>query len=1295
MSSAASARLLSLFSLPPSTPSFLQSFHCAYVESSLPYHGTLYCFPHHLCFLSTLVPLRPQKLVLPLRDVRQVRREKTLGVNTALSLHTDDKSYLFAAFLHRDRCYTWIEQQLSHSHRGGHFQADDELEEEVKERGAGQAARRGKRLNGKEGQEGEDEDEDGESAAAGDGGGDEGELAFASEDELGAENQEEGKRPGAQATAKGRGGGGRLRPRSAGHARVLSSSYRAGERFSAGIQRDGQGEADDGSGLSKRERVLQQTREKAQREAEIGMHSAAGGREGRDGGRMDRLKGAGEELISRLSPMNLVKTRERRTAQGRAGKRREQREEWERSSDSEGERQGEEVEADEAADEEEEEVARVRRSGRGGTRQGQAEEEREAEVSRDPLDDSSPDYIPPQPRTLYQPRTFSTADPLVTAIGVRFSSLSSALDTRNRRFIHEELVQRQGRFSVVQRRMVLFSDQLILAKVKGKGADERLSMKRQMSLDGMALDIRPLHLQRREGVDTKLPLPFRVLYLHKGRQAAVVLSTKDAGKRREWVKKIQLAVSRVRWVAAQEKGAALDWGWYQRIVRGSIHLAALDNSEVEVKEMIEREPSLVNERDQEGLSPLMVAAHVNHYRIIGLLLAHPCQVDLRDADGRTAVHIAAKLGYAESVAALLADRRVDSRSFHPRSGRLSVSSAIWMTALAHRGEYEDILRQLTQHCREHRWPSSALRSALLDQRDLEGRTLLELCTTLSLTDVLPILVHLGATLDLVSPTHYLTPLCLAAQQTDMESLITLIQLGGQPTWRHQASGVTALHCAASLEVASFLVAHGARASLKTREGARVTDVYADERQMQTLAQAEQLYLDRKPVETSEQRKHRPRTVAANGGHPLDQCALCKDGVGGLGGVMKRIGWCGRCGLIMCSGCLRQRLIFTSSGGDGGGGGGSGGVDEEEMAPSCPGCFNVEMYRVETAEKKQRRVERQRRAVEEAKQSLFTESGGINLDYLTQALTAVHISAHALPLADSRASTTLADHQMLGRMQISETISPATAVGPSPPSTASTSSPARRPSSSPVTSSSPRPASQPRPKSIGPGSTANLAGKAEQTVNYVSGGGRPAANTGGKRAPQLALNNLPVLEPTSSPPASGGAAPASRKKPTATAAAAIKGSQSMDGVNERLGKTKAGQGERKAADVVAAGDWVVVDSVMEGSGRATPPQLRSSRSTLAKAAGKGKKVTATANARLREEKEREEESESATPEAVDEEVAERPRMPVPAKRKGVRAALSVDVEDDEPAIRPAVKQRKQPSAPKPAAAAATRADDDWT
>ena len=1112
------AKLLSLFNLPSSSGPPLNSFNCAYLDSNIPYQGTLYLFNDTLAFYSSLVPLHTQKLVVPYADIVSVQPARLLAMNRSIALATRDKHYFFTSFLSRDKCIASIEQLMKESgtarRRGGSREDGGEREGDGGDDAEGGASEA----------DGNDEEGDAEQPSSRPRlkrlGVDDNERSISFVSEVDEADDDPTNGPVRPTAAKGKQSS---RPNKANHRRALSSSYTVGERYAAA--KDKSPTTNDGGGvLSKQERLLarnaqriKEQKERAEREkVEAAMEEL----------REEKEKARGS-MMARLSPMNLIKTREQKEEEAARRKRREERQEWEHNTDSEEEAPEGELERGRRKSKLTKLPIRLPRK-----RDGEDDEDNyRASSTPSPSgeqderidDETSPNYIPPQPSSLYMPRAYTLADPQVTAIAARFSSLSAPLDTKNRRYIADGPVQRQGRYSVVNRHMFLFSDKLILAKAKGGGG---LQMKQQCDLDTVTLDVRPVDKQRTECRETKLPSPFRVCFIDKnGRAGWWVLSVSEGGieRRRQWVKQIQLAVSRVLWVRWKEEGRQFEWGWYMKLVEGSIHLAVRNNRQDEVKDMLTREPLLVNERGQQGLSPLMVAAHVNHHQIASLLLSHDALPTCRDWDGRTAVHIAAKLGYADTLTVLLEDERVECRLYHPGKGRFSINSALWMAALSHRSEYDKCMRMIVQHCKEHKWPGASA-SSLLNQRDVEEHTLLETCVSLSLTDVIPIVLSLGAALDLPHPTLLITPLGLAAQRTDLDSLTTLIQLGAQPNWRDTKFGNSVLHHASSLQVASFLVAHGARVSMRNKEGTRITDIYAQNREVQTLMAAEQLYQQRKPVETKRSIKGRPRSVSANGGHALESCYLCGDGVGGLGGVMKKVGWCARCGYVMCNACLSQELIFLDDEG-------------ETVMRVCSGCYNVEMYAEETADRRKRRLERERKEAEEAKQSIF------NLDYITSALTAVHISQHALP------GNVLSTYH--GKVQIAElpaTMSgssgsisaPAVPVDPLAAPVASRRSPQQ---SSGATSGSPGVRKQLSVSLVGPGANAALA-SVDRVVNYAAGGsitprGAGGVGSGARKDGRLAVGSESPVDETGSGNKRGGGG--------------LKVSASMDGVSDRMKK----------------------------------------------------------------------------------------------------------------------------------------------
>ena len=408
-----------------------------------------------------------------------------------------------------------------------------------------------------------------------------------------------------------------------------------------------------------------------------------------------------------------------------------------------------------------------------------------------------------------------------------------------------------------------------------------------------------------------------------------------------------------------------------------------------------REQKGASERDQEGLTAAHIAAHMNYHTLIPLLIAAGADITLRDSEGLTPIHVAAKFGYLQSVNAFLLAPDMNVALYHPLRSLLKqhvpvpgvepldykLISAIWLAAIHHLREYELSIKSLLTYAREN---NDIRAREMMDARDHHSNTILETAVFMSLSDVAPTLVSLGATLDAVSEENDTTPLCLAAEKGDMDMVVTLVQLGAQPNLRMPQSLNTPAHFAASLEVASYLVSNGARFDLRNRRGQRLTDIYGTPSQLSTLEAAAGLSQSRRTAETTEPMRPRPTTESMNGGHILDCCAFCQtefsskfsvagiDIGKGLGIAEGQKDWCRRCGFAADSACLQKLVTFVSEN------------DEREDASVCDGCFNIVNFRPETSDKRKQRLERQRKEAAE-------NESPFSLSNLASLLTAVHIT----------------------------------------------------------------------------------------------------------------------------------------------------------------------------------------------------------------------------------------------------------------------------------------------------------------
>ncbi len=108
---------------------------------------------------------------------------------------------------------------------------------------------------------------------------------------------------------------------------------------------------------------------------------------------------------------------------------------------------------------------------------------------------------------------------------------------------------------------------------------------------------------------------------------------------------------------------------------------------------------------------------------------------------------------------------------------------------------------------------------LLDARDETSMSLLDHCAKRNLIDVVPILIACGATLDAPNDEG-VTALSLAVSEGNMAMVSCLIRLGAQPNLRTTDTLNAPIHLAPNLEIASYLVANGARLDLPNQEGER-------------------------------------------------------------------------------------------------------------------------------------------------------------------------------------------------------------------------------------------------------------------------------------------------------------------------------------------------------------------------------------------------------------------------------------------------------------------------------------------
>lgn len=94
--------------------------------------------------------------------------------------------------------------------------------------------------------------------------------------------------------------------------------------------------------------------------------------------------------------------------------------------------------------------------------------------------------------------------------------------------------------------------------------------------------------------------------------------------------------------------------WRSVAVCGEIHEAVKGNESVKVKDLIRQNPDLVANKDEDGFTPLHLAAANGYQQIVEFLLSTKAEVNARDNAGSTPLHQAAAAeGHSGDVLELL------------------------------------------------------------------------------------------------------------------------------------------------------------------------------------------------------------------------------------------------------------------------------------------------------------------------------------------------------------------------------------------------------------------------------------------------------------------------------------------------------------------------------------------------------------------------------------------------------------------------------------------------------------------
>jgi hypothetical protein len=270
--------------------------------------------------------------------------------------------------------------------------------------------------------------------------------------------------------------------------------------------------------------------------------------------------------------------------------------------------------------------------------------------------------------------------PTIEDLAIRFDPPAHVLIKPGRRVLAQGFLQRQGRWSVVDRWCFLLTDMFIIAE-PNKSLSE-FKLKQQVDLRGTTLDLRRSNTK---GVPLETALP-HVLQIITAAETFICGSS-DRSQVWDWAFNIQQAIAAL--MSADHDPMCQSFGWYHYLLLGTVHAAAL-TSDISLLESLVSAPAStsptgsasrtpiqsVDATDHLGYTALMLAAHSNLINVAAKLIelgadvrdsffnfsiyffhdVETCfhaQVSFSSPNGASAIHIALSEGHVDMIEFLL------------------------------------------------------------------------------------------------------------------------------------------------------------------------------------------------------------------------------------------------------------------------------------------------------------------------------------------------------------------------------------------------------------------------------------------------------------------------------------------------------------------------------------------------------------------------------------------------------------------------------------------------------------------